>query len=179
MGSHRSFGQADRARYARRVFRQPGICCNGPAQNILGASAAGSAGYLDQTGKDIWEKVRFPDSRGVEIPTHSDPRNALPEPRTAHRPDLGAFPGREIPACRGDSLLPWRFSRDRQPEPSVFCMQPPSRPSTRGGVISPEGGCKANSIACGCECQNSGALCQCPDIRNCAEWVAQTSDPPR
>ena len=45
-------------------FGSPEYAATGPPQNILGASAAGSAGYLDQTGKDIWEKVRFPDSRG-------------------------------------------------------------------------------------------------------------------
>lgn len=107
--------------------------------------------------------------RRSKYPTDSDPRNALPEPRTAHRPDYAHFPGEKFQHAVGTLFSRGAFVEIDSPNLRWSACNLLSRPSTRGGVISPEGGCKANSIACGCECQNSGALCQCPDVRNCAE----------
>jgi hypothetical protein len=107
--------------------------------------------------------------RRSKYPTYSDPRNALPEPRTAHSPDYAHYPGQKFRHAVGTLFCRGAFLEIDSPNLRWSACNLLPRPSTRGGVISPEGGCKANSIACGCECQNSGALCQCPDVRNCAE----------
>jgi hypothetical protein len=107
--------------------------------------------------------------RRSKYPTYSDPRNALPEPPTAHGPDYAHYPGQKFRHTVGTLFCRGAFLEIDSPNLRWSACNLLPRPSTRGGVISPEGGCKANSIACGCECQNSRALCQCPDVRNCAE----------
>ena len=65
MGSHRSFGTSRSGPLRPTGIWAARISLQRARPRIsLAPLQPGSAGYLDQTGKDIWEKVRFPDSRG-------------------------------------------------------------------------------------------------------------------